>query len=139
MKRGSEISKRRKVSPISEEMREWSAALGRELSRWPGVTSRAMFGFTGFYREGGIFAALPRTRSFGTHASLIFRFDAIPPKLLERAKRDVRVQWEDPASAPHWYSFELNEAKDLEDALWWLTRAYEEAKTKPGPRRRAMR
>ena len=41
----------------SEEMKQWSALLGAELERWPGVRTKPMFGLVGFYRGRNIFAA----------------------------------------------------------------------------------
>jgi hypothetical protein len=62
MKAKSAIPKRPKLLRISEEMKQWSAMMEHELSSWPSVKSRPMFGFIGFYRDNRIFAGLPRTR-----------------------------------------------------------------------------
>jgi len=35
------------------------AMLEKEISDWPGVSRRPMFGYQGLYRDGQIFAALP--------------------------------------------------------------------------------
>jgi hypothetical protein len=122
------ISKWPKLLRISEEMRHWSAMLEQELRAWPRVTSRPMFGLVGFYRKGMIFAALPRTRALSTPNSLIFKFDPMAPALLRRARKDPRIDSERESPDATWYSFELNSADDLRDALWWLNRAYEAAK-----------
>jgi hypothetical protein len=124
----STASSRPKLPRISEEMRQWSAMLEQELRGWPRVTSRPMFGLIGFYRHGVIFAALPRTRALDSPNSFIVKFDPMPPKLLRRARKDPRMASERKSPAARWYSFELNSADDLRDALWWLNRAYGEAK-----------
>jgi hypothetical protein len=99
--------------------------LEQEVSGWPGVTAKPMFGMLGLYRDGAIFAALPRTRALHTANSIIFKFDPMPRKLLERAKKDQRIIWEKECRRPRWYSFELDSANDVSDALSWLEQAYE--------------
>lgn len=60
------MKSRPKLTPISEEMKQWSALLGEEPSSWAAVSSRRMFGMMGFYRNNKIFAVLPRTRTLET-------------------------------------------------------------------------
>jgi hypothetical protein len=129
VRRKAAISKWPKLLRVSEEMRQWSAMLGQELSGWPGVTSRPMFGLAGFYRDGVIFAGLPCTRALNTANSIIFKFDPMPPGLLRRATQDPRIDSERAGPGAQWYSFELSSANDLRAALWWLNRAYEKAKS----------
>jgi hypothetical protein len=119
---------RPKMPPASEEMKQWSAMLGNELSTWPRVTTRPMFGLRGFYRGRKIFAALPATRAIKNPNSLIFRIKPMPPDLLERAKKEPRIDTENRVPGAKWFIFELNSAADLRDALWWLNHAYEHAK-----------
>jgi hypothetical protein len=119
---------RPKLPHIAEEMKQWSAMLGRELSGWPDVKSRPMFGLLGFYRRARIFAALPVTRGIKTAHSLIFKINPMPADLLRRAMEDPRVDTESEVPSARWYSFEVNSPEDLRDALWWLNQAYERAK-----------
>lgn len=121
------VSEWPKLLQVSEEIREWSAMLERELGNWPDVTSRPMFGLIGFYRDDVIFACLPRTRALSSPNSIIFKFNRMPPKLLKHAKKDRRIGSEREGPGARWYSFELNSTDDLSDALWWLSQAYEEA------------
>src|SRR5207248_1884641 len=116
-----------KLVRISEEMKQWSAMLEQELSGWPDVSSRPMFGFLSFYRKSAIFAALPHTRAPGTPNSFIFRFESMPAKLQERATKTPQIRVSDRSPSAKWYSFELNSEADLRDALWWLNQAYEAA------------
>jgi len=116
------------MPPVSEEMKEWSAMLERELSTWPKVSSRPMFGMRGFYRGKKIFAALPVTRGFGTPNQLIFRIQPMPPELLDRAKSEPRIDLETRTPGAKWFTFGLSSATDLRDALWWLNQAYDRAK-----------
>lgn len=119
---------RPKLPPISEEMKQWSAMLGQELSGWPNVTSRPMFGLLGFYRRKKIFAALPVTRGMKTSNSLIFRIKPMPPELLQRAEKEPRIDTDDRSPGAKWFSFEVSSTADLRDTLWWLNQAYERAK-----------
>ena len=121
-------SNRPKLPAIAEEMKQWSAMLGQELSAWPQVTTRPMFGLLGFYRRTKIFAALPVTRAIKTPNTLIFKIKPMPPDLLRRATEDSRLDAASNLPGGQWSSFEINSAEDLRDALWWLNQAYERAK-----------
>ena len=117
------MRERPKMPPISEEMKQWSAMLEQELTGWPQVSSRPMFGMLGFYRRKKIFAALPVSRAIETPNSFIFRFDPMPANLNQRALKEPRI-----TPGTRWFSFEIQSTEDLRDALWWLNEAYEAAK-----------
>jgi hypothetical protein len=117
------MRERPKMPPISEEMKQWSAMLKTEISGWPQVSSRPMFGMMGLYRRKKIFGALPVTRGFDTPNSVIFRFDPPPADLNQRALKERRI-----TPGKRWFSFEIHSTEDLRDALWWLNHAYERAK-----------
>ena len=114
--------------PITPEMQHWSALLEDELKSWPRVTAKRLFSFRSFYRGKTIFAALPRSRSFNSATSIIFKFNPMPPALIKRAQADARVDFNTRISGTGWLSFELKSEADLRDALWWLNHAYESAK-----------
>jgi len=114
---------RPKMPPISEEMKRWSAMLKTEVSGWPQISTKPMFGMMGLYRGKKIFGGLPVTRGFDTPNSVIFRFDPMPQDLQQRALKDSRI-----TSGKRWFSFEVRSPSDLRDALWWLDQAYERAK-----------
>jgi hypothetical protein len=119
---------RPRMPHASVEMKQWSAMLGNELNSWPQVTARPMFGLRGFYRGKKIFAALPVTRGIQNPNSLIFRIKPMPPGLLERAKKEPRIDTENRVPGAKWFLFELSSTADLRDALWWLNQAYDHAK-----------
>jgi len=122
---------RPKLLPVSEEMRRWSALLESELLSWPAVIAKRMFGFRALYRGKKIFAALPHSRGFGPVASILLKFDPMPPAILQRAESDARLHSNSPGKG--WFSFTLSSDTDLHDALEWLNRSYESAK---GPKSR---
>ena len=120
-------------------MKQWSAMLEQELSAWPKVTSRPMFGMIAFYRRSAIFAALPRSRALSNPRSILFRFASImPAELLERARKQAGLRQESAFSKGHWRSLELESADGLRDALWWLNHAYERAGEPKTPRRKRL-
>ena len=112
----------------SEEMKQWSAMLGNEMSTLPKVTTRPMFGLRGFYRGKKIFAALPVTRGIRNPNALLFRIQPMPADLLERARKEPRIDTENRIPGAKWFTFELHSESDFRDALWWLNQAYEHAK-----------
>jgi len=114
--------------PITPEMQHWSALLEEEIKTWPDVTAKRLFSFRSFYRGKNIFAALPRSRSFNSATSIIFKFNPMPPALMKRAQADARINFDTAISGTGWLSFELKSEADLRDALWWLNQAHESAK-----------
>lgn len=114
------MRERGKMPPISQEMKHWSALLQTEVSGWPQVSLKPMFGMLGVFRGAKIFAALPVSRAIGTPNAVSFRFNPLPPDLNERAAKEPRF-----LPGTHWHSFEVRSTSDLRDALWWLNQAYE--------------
>jgi hypothetical protein len=107
-------------------MKQWSAMLETELRDWPQVSSKPMFGMTAFYRGPQIFAVLPKTRAFGTSNGVAFRFEEISNKLAEELKNDPRVLTN--PIGKKWITFEVKDAKDINAALEWMSRAFEARK-----------
>ena len=109
------MAERPKLVKIDSEMQRWCALLGEEVLTWPKVTSKPMFGLTGFYRGDRIFAAMPRTKAAGTARSVLLKLSGVNDKRLK------------PVSGPktHWVAFELESEADINEALQWLERAYE--------------
>jgi hypothetical protein len=60
-------------APLSDEMRHVCHLIGGEISQWPDVTARSMFGFRAYYRKGVIFALLPETRALETPTSIAYK------------------------------------------------------------------
>ena len=99
--------------------------LEQELSTWPNVESRPMFGMISFYRRDAIFAALPRTRALSNARSILLRFEPLPRKLKDRAEKQSGLRQESAFSKGNWLSLTLESEDSLRDALWWLNHAYE--------------
>ncbi len=124
----SKRSKMPKFFPIDDEMRELSAMLEKEVSDWPGVSKRPMFGYQGLYRHGVIFAALPRSCAMKSPNSIMIKLASVSPAILDSAKKDSRVDTVSGMSGAGWFFFELDDASATKGALGWLARAYEAAK-----------
>jgi hypothetical protein len=114
---------RPKLPPVSEQMKAWSSALEAEVADWPHSSTRSFFGFTAVYRKDKIFAALPRTRGWGTANSLAFKLPTAGTALQSRLEKDARVGYT-LMGKTRWYTFELSSDADLHAALDWLGEAY---------------
>jgi len=108
-------------------MKAWSAALTSEVTTWPNVSTRPMFGFTALYRKAKIFAVLPCTRGMESPNALAVKILPAGPRALARARRDPRIGFTDALKA-RWLTFEMSSDSDLRDALEWLSRAYAAAR-----------
>ena len=102
--------------------------LEAEVSGWSGVSKKNMFGYQGLYRNGKIFAALPRSRAMKSPRALMLKFADASPTILNSLEKDPRVDTVSGMSGARWFFFELDEASAVKDALGWLSRAYEAAK-----------
>lgn len=116
-----------KFFPVDEEMKHRASLLEGEVTHWPGVTSKPMFGMISFFRRNAIFAAVPRTRTLRSPQSIIMKFHPMPDALVERIKADKRIADHAPGPGAGWHAFELSSHDDIRDALWWLNQAYEAA------------
>lgn len=120
---------RPKLPRIPEEMRQWSDFLLHEVTGWPHVTSRPMFGMTAVYRGNAIFGVLPQTRAMNTAYSVSFKVPRRTPALQKSLDADARIV---PSTKDtKWVSFELQSGEDLPDAIRWFARAYSLAKKSP--------
>lgn len=109
-------------------MQRWCAQLESEISEWPDVSSRPMFGMLAFYRARHIFAALPRTRAAETPFSLLIKLpEGTPPG--RSGRQEVRGEERLSRGGPgaSWVTFSMESATDIAEALRWLGRAYERA------------
>ncbi len=111
------------LEKISEEMKVWSGLLAEEVSGWPDLTTKPMFGLTALYRGPAIFAALPKTRALGSPNAVAFKLVGASAKTMGQLKRDARIQ-ETMMAAAKWFVFEMESEEDLRGVLEWLGVAY---------------
>ncbi len=105
---------RPRLPKIDPEMQRWCALIEQEISSWPDVSSKPMFGLAGYYRGHTIFAVIPRTRAMEAA-------NAVHAKLPGRG----------------WIPFLLEDESDIPRALRHIERAYDRAR--PTPRSRVKR
>ncbi|HEY6359734.1 MAG TPA: hypothetical protein VIX63_01455 [Vicinamibacterales bacterium] len=133
------MAKRPRLPKTDVQMQRWCAQLESEISEWPDVSSRPMFGMLAFYRARHIFAALPRTRAAETPFSLLIKLpEGTPPgrsarpegtPLRRSGRQEVRGDERLSRGGPgaSWVTFSMESATDIAEALRWLGRAYERA------------
>src|SRR5271155_305956 len=111
----------------SEEMQRWSVLLEEELTSWPQISTKKMFGMKTFYRGPNIFAGVPDKRGFFSPNGVIFKIAGASPTQVKKMKADKRVTL-DFGKVQKWYNFEFASDRDLNGALEWFAEAYEAAK-----------
>ncbi len=109
-------------------MQAWSAALAAEFKDWPQVVQKSFFGFTALYRGKIMFGLLPRTRSIFKGNSVAFRFDNAGPTMRALLEKDPRVHAFE-KDKTRWFTFHLSSNADLHDAMYYLGRAFDAART----------
>ena len=103
---------------VGTEMQRWCGLIEAEISSWPHVSARPMFGMAAFYRGVKIFAAIPRTRAAETETSLLLKLPGVDDERLKRAS----------GPGAGWAAFELESDRDVAVAVQWLERAYRKAR-----------
>lgn len=109
------MAERPKLFKIDAEMQRWCALLQEEVLEWPEVSSKPMFGMTGFYHGRRIFAAIPRTKAAGSSRSVLIKLSNVNDERLKAVS----------GPGSEWLAFELESEADINEALLWLERAYE--------------
>src|SRR5438067_1047584 len=109
---------RPKMYKVPDDVRLWATRIAEELATWPAVTSRPMFGMVAFYRAKTVFAALPRTRTFPTRNSIVFKFNRDTAET--RKAREALAVYEGNQPGTNWLSCELSSPEDVTTALRWL-------------------
>ena len=127
--------KRIRMKPVSEAMRAWAEALRREVEAWTGVTLKSAFGMTMVYRQGVVFAALPRTRALYEDDAILLKFNREPRDLGARIAAEARFAtgtMEQPHGSKNkgrgeghrWRIFVMRDDADVHAAIEWLAEAY---------------
>ncbi len=114
--------------PVSDQMKAWSAALSAEFQGWPQVTQKSFFGLTALYRGKTIFGLLPRTKSVFRPNAVAFRFDSLSREVKPLLASDPRVEAFD-KKRTRWFTFDVSSDSDLHDALDYLGRAFDAARS----------
>jgi hypothetical protein len=108
------MARRAKLVLVGEEMRHIFAILTRELSGWPEVRARSMFGMRAFYRGTLIFAMLPEKRAFERPGTIAYK---LPAAIATKPDKE----------SDNWKLFDLESEVDIAAALACLDKAYRQA------------
>ena len=130
-----EKGNRAKMKATSEPMRAWAEALAREVDAWPGVELKRAFGMTLVYRNGVVFAALPRTRALYQDDAILVKFLSEPASLATRISAEPRfaagtmeqrrtTKSKKRGEGHRWRIFVMRADADVHDAIEWLAEAY---------------
>lgn len=139
----AERQKRVNMKATSEAMRGWAEALAGEVEEWPGVTVKNAFGMSMVYRNGVVFAALPKTRALYEEDAILIKFNAETVQLAKLIANETRFlgTMEQSMAKKHkstreskkWRILRFREDADVHAAIEWLAEAYGVAR-KDGPR-----
>jgi len=130
-----EKGRRAKMKIASEAMRGWAAALGREVEGWPGVVLKSAFGMMMAYRDGVVFAALPRTRALYEEDAILLKFNREERGMAARMVADKRfaagsmeqrrtTKNKSRGEGHRWRIFLMREDADMHAAIEWLAEAF---------------
>jgi hypothetical protein len=98
--------------PVTQEMHDWCALLGKEMLHWPGVTMCHVFDTCAFYHRKVLFAILPDRRTLSSSTAISFR----------NGCKNQADQDED------WQTFELTNGDLVNSVLVALEKAYRDSK-----------
>ena len=113
-----------KLSHVSEAMRQWCALMEAELLSWPQVTAKPMFGMLGFYRNGNIFAAVPKDRTVGNTDAVLVKLQGASEKVAAEALGSPKAITTAMPKAG-WICMAMDSIDDVRVMLDWFSRAYE--------------
>jgi hypothetical protein len=139
----AERQKRVNMKATTEAMRGWAEALAGEVGEWPGVTVKNAFGMRLVYRNGVVFAALPKTRALYEEDAILIKFNAESSSLAKRIANETRFagtmerrmakKHKTTRESERWRILRIREDADVHSAIQWLAEAYQVArKGKPG-------
>jgi TfoX/Sxy family transcriptional regulator of competence genes len=114
--------------PASEELKSLVAAMENEVSSWPQVRLKPMFGMTAIYRNGNIFGLLPKTRSLHSGDSVWMKFAKLTPAIQQKLKREPRIVPPRKATGAQWHTLSGITHADFGLAIEWLAIAHAAAK-----------
>jgi hypothetical protein len=126
----------------TEAMRGWAGALAAEVAQWTGVTVKNAFGMTMVYRNGVVFAALPKTRALYEEDVILIKFNAESSSLAKRIADEPRLagtmerhmtrEHKTAGQSKKWRILRIRKDADVHAAIEWMAEAYGAARRKPG-------
>lgn len=122
--------KRRRMTfaPAQQELQSLVAAVEHEVSSWPRVRLKPMFGMTAIYRNRAIFGLLPRTRSIHTGDEIWLKFPKLTPAIRKKISAESRIIPPRHPNGAQWHTLSQIKPEDYSLVIKWLGTAYEAAK-----------
>jgi hypothetical protein len=114
--------------PASEELAMLVAALQTEVSSWPGVRLKSMFGMTALYRGGKIFGLLPKTRNLRAADHVWLKFAKLTPAIQKRIAAEPRMVQPHKPTGAQWYTLTAVSPQSYALVHDWLAIAHRAAK-----------
>jgi hypothetical protein len=133
-----EKKKRTAMKPTSEAMRGWAEALAGEVEQWQGVTLKNAFGMSLLYRNGVVFAALPKTRAPYEEDAILIKFMSEPAAIAKRIageplfvgtmEQRMTKKHKTVGESKRWRILRIREDADVHAAIEWMAEAYRVAR-----------
>jgi hypothetical protein len=123
-------SKLRRVTfpHAQQQLQALIVAVEHEVSSWPQVQLKPMFGMTAIYRNRTIFGLLPKTRSIHNGDEIWLKFPKLTRVIRKKISAESRiVPPRRPNGAP-WHKLSQIKPEDYSLVIQWLGTAYEAAK-----------
>jgi len=114
--------------PASEELKSLVAAIEREVSSWPQVNFKSMFGMTAMYRGKAIFGLLPKTRSLYSADSVWMKFGKLTPSIQKKLQDEPRILPPRHPKGARWYTIRDVTPSEYGFTIEWLAIAHAAAK-----------
>lgn len=113
--------------PASEELKSLVAAIEREVSSWPQVNLKPMFGMTAVYRKDIIFGLLPKTRSLHSGDSIWMKFAKLTPAIKKKLQSEPRIIPPRKPTGAQWYTMSAVTPAEYGFVIEWLAIAHQAA------------
>jgi hypothetical protein len=113
--------------PASEELSSLVAAIEREVSSWPEVRVKRMFGMTAIYRSKQIFGLLPKTRSLRSSDSIWMKFVKLSAATKKKISKEPRIVPPRKPTGAQWYTLTCIVPEDYGFAIEWMALAHKAA------------
>lgn len=103
------------------------AGIEGEVSSWPQVNLKPMFGMTAIYRGKTIFGLLPKTRSLHSGDSIWMKFAKLTPAIKKRLQNEPRILPPRKPTGAQWYTISTVTPEDYGFVVEWLAIAHQAA------------
>ena len=121
-------SRRVTFPPAAQELQSLIAAVAHEVSSWPRVQLKPMFGMTAIYRNGTIFGLLPKTKSIRDGDEIWLKFPKLTPAIRKRISAESRIIPPRHPNGARWHTLSEITPEDYSFVIEWLGTAFEAAK-----------